>query len=146
MADIKEFIIDKPEALNIHHKMTALSLTFIFWFITFYLWQPLISLIAWAFGYKIFYQQMIVLGGFKGFLELVEVYGFIIAALGSIFLLWAKINQWRFRGKEKRNQAPVVEEWQVAEYFDLDYTTHQLWLKQKNITLLVNDQFNVKQV
>ena len=146
MADIKEFIIDRPESLRIHHKVTALSLTFIFWFITFYLWQPLISLIAWALGFEVFYQQMIVEGGFKGFIDLVLIYGGIIVSLGIGFLLWAKVNQWRFRGKEKRTQPVAINAQQVADYFQIDYSIYQEWAEQKNITLLVENRFKVHRI
>ncbi|HFC29834.1 MAG TPA: poly-beta-1,6-N-acetyl-D-glucosamine biosynthesis protein PgaD, partial [Oceanospirillales bacterium] len=36
-----ELIINKPKALNLNNKITSVSVTFVFWIILFYLWQPL---------------------------------------------------------------------------------------------------------
>lgn len=140
---ISDFIIDKPEALRTHHKLTAYSLTFIFWFAIVYLWQPLISLIAWAFGYKIFYEHMIILGGYYGFLELLLFYVITIFILGAIFLLWAKVNQWRFRGKDKRAKSKDVQQSVVAEHYGVSADQHQQWMQQKQITILVTEDFQI---
>ncbi|NVK21725.1 MAG: poly-beta-1,6-N-acetyl-D-glucosamine biosynthesis protein PgaD [Kangiellaceae bacterium] len=139
---MRDFIIDKPESLKAHHKVTAVSMSVIFWFVTFYLWQPLISLIAWLMGFNLFHYHMITLEGFKGFYELLLYYVLIIFVLGFLFLLWAKVNQWRFRGKDKRKVSPPVSQADVANYFKVPAQSYQQWLSEKKITLLVQQDSN----
>ncbi|WP_223668859.1 poly-beta-1,6-N-acetyl-D-glucosamine biosynthesis protein PgaD [Kangiella shandongensis] len=138
-----ELIIEKPEALRTHHKVTYVSLTFVFWLIIFYLWQPLISLVAWSFGFKFFHEHMIRLGGYQGFLELLLIYLQVIAGLGIVFLSWAKINEWRFRGKNRRTQVARVRHNEVAEYFKVDVDSLRQMIQQKNIALRITDEMEV---
>lgn len=141
MEHIRHLIINKPDELQYHHKITAVSITFIFWFLIFYLWQPLIAMIAWAFGFKLFYEHMIILGGFAGFAKLIGIYILVITALGFVFILWAKVNQWRFRGKCKRKAIPSVQDSAVVEYFRITSEQHALWKSKKNLTLDISDDF-----
>lgn len=138
-----ELIIDKPEALRTHHKVTYISLTFVFWLIIFYLWQPLISLVAWSFGFKFFHEHMITLGGYQGFLEILLIYVQVVVGLGIIFLSWAKINEWRFKGKNRRTQVARVRHSEVAEYFKVDADSLRQMVQQKNITLRITDEMEI---
>jgi biofilm PGA synthesis protein PgaD len=138
-----ELIIEKPDALRKHHKVTYTSLTFIFWLVIFYLWQPLISLVAWAFGYQFFHEHMIALGGYQGLLKVLSIYLQVILILGVVFLSWAKINQWRFRGKSRRNESTEIRNLEVAEYFKMDVGRLRSMVEQKNITLRITDDMEI---
>ena len=142
MQDI-ELIIDKPKALNMQNKLTSFSFTFVLWLILFYLWQPLISLIAWGFGFKIFYEHMIILGGLEGFIEMLSIYFTIISILGGGLLLWAYTNKLRFRGKIRRSNMDKVTSVDVATYFKISKKKHDLWMKQKNISIAITDDFQI---
>ena len=95
-------IIDRPDWVRPGEKFTALGITLLFWGALLYLWQPLLSLLAWGLNIHLFYNHMIVLGGYRAFLNLLAFYSLVIAALGGGLILWARINQWRFRGKNRR--------------------------------------------
>lgn len=144
--DIRDLIIEKPELLKRSHHITGITITFVFWFIMFYLWQPFISLIAWGFGYKFFYEHMIILGGIYGFLNIVGFYLITVSLMGITLILWAKINQWRFRGKCQRGPRPVVPPEGVADYFHVDHDDFNEWRQQKNITLLITQDFEITRV
>jgi hypothetical protein len=45
---------------------------------------------------------MILLGGYRTFLDSMFAYLQIITLMGGGLIVWARINQWRFRGKERR--------------------------------------------
>ncbi len=98
----RELIIDRPDLVRPGQKLTAMGITLFFWGLLFYLWQPLLSLIAWGLNIHLFYNHMILLGGHRVFLRLLTFYLSVIACLGGGLILWARINQWRFRGKERR--------------------------------------------
>ncbi|ACV26594.1 poly-beta-1,6-N-acetyl-D-glucosamine biosynthesis protein PgaD [Kangiella koreensis] len=141
---MKNLIIDKPEALKTHHKITYLSVTFIFWAITFYLWQPLISLIAWYFGFELFYNHMIELGGYKEFADILLIYLQVIVLLGAIFLAWAKINERRFRGKNRRKLVSVATDSDVASYFKVEGKLLKEMMEKKVLSLDISDDRVIK--
>jgi len=95
-------IIDRADLVPPGQKATAWGITLLFWGALLYLWQPLLSLIAWGLNIHLFYNHMILLGGYRTFLDLLAMYLSVIAVLGGGLILWARINQWRFRGKERR--------------------------------------------
>lgn len=125
-------IIDRPSVLRRSERLAAGGVTLAFWFAMFYLWQPLIGLIAWLFNSKLFYEHMIVLGGFRGFMEVLLAYLGIIFVLGGGLIFWAKINQWRFRGKEKRTLPPKATAEEIAHFFDVDSEQLKQWQSMKN--------------
>lgn len=95
-------IIDRPDLVSPGQKVTAWGITLLFWAALLYLWQPLLSVLAWWLNIRLFYNHMILLGGYRTFLDLLAMYLATIAVLGGGLILWARINQWRFRGKERR--------------------------------------------
>jgi biofilm PGA synthesis protein PgaD len=98
----KDLIIDRPELVPSGQKMTAWGITLFFWGALLYLWQPLLSLVAWGLNIDLFYNHMILLGGYRTFSHLLTIYLTVIALLGGGLILWARINYWRFRGLERR--------------------------------------------
>lgn len=98
----QSLIIDRPDLVPPGQKLTAWGITLLFWGALLYLWQPLLSILAWGLNIRLFYNHMILLGGYRTFLDLLVMYLATIAVLGGGLILWARINQWRFRGKERR--------------------------------------------
>ena len=135
-----ELIINKPKALNLNNKITSVSVTFVFWIILFYLWQPLISLIAWAFGFKVFYEHMIILGGYEGFLEMLFIYLVVILALGGTLIAWALYNKIRFRNKTHRRTVDVVTPKDIADFFKVDAKLQEKKKKKKNLTIFITEE------
>ncbi|MBT8141195.1 MAG: poly-beta-1,6-N-acetyl-D-glucosamine biosynthesis protein PgaD [Gammaproteobacteria bacterium] len=132
-------ILDHPDALKRHHKITSAGITLVFWLMIIYLWQPLISLIAWAFGYKLFYEHMLILGGLDGLLEILFYYMITVLILGGGLILWARINNYRFRGKPRRNGVPPVKPEWVAEYFEIGAAEQAVWSNTKNLTISISE-------
>ena len=134
-----ELIINKKDSLRAHHKVTYFSVTFIFWVFILYLWQPLISLIAWYFGFQLFYEHMIELGGYQAFIDSLKLDFQIIAAICITLIVWGKVNQCRFRGKCRRTGGRKVRQDEVAEYFKVEPSSLHEMMKLKNITLQISD-------
>ena len=97
-----DLIINRPDLVTSGHKLTAWGITLLFWGVLLYLWQPLLSIIAWGLNIRLFYNHMVLLGGYRTFLQLLAGYLQIIALLGGGLIVWARINQWRFRNNERR--------------------------------------------
>ncbi|EDY86830.1 conserved hypothetical protein [gamma proteobacterium HTCC5015] len=139
-------IIDTPSVLRRSERLAAGGVTLAFWLAMFYLWQPLISLVAWLFNTKLFYEHMIVLGGFRGFMEVLVIYLAVILFLGGGLIFWAKLNQWRFRGKEKRTLPPKASPEQIAEFFVVDSEQLKQWQSIKNARVYFDQGNHVARV
>jgi biofilm PGA synthesis protein PgaD len=124
-------IIDRPDWVRPGEKFTALGITLLFWGALLYLWQPLLSLLAWGLNIHLFYNHMIVLGGYKAFLNLLVFYSLVILCLGGGLILWARINQWRFRGKNRRVDFFVTDIPQLHREFAVEAADLEL-AQQKN--------------
>ena len=120
-------IIDVPEVQSRTRKFSYTMVTLVFWSIYFYMWLPLISLLAWVLGFRFFYQHMIVLGGYQGFLADAKLYFMVILSLSTIFIVWAKINLYRFNDVERRKGHQPITQTNQAEYYHLDENDIKNW-------------------
>jgi biofilm PGA synthesis protein PgaD len=139
-------IIDRPELVKTGERMSAWGITLFFWGVLLYLWQPALSLFAWAFNIKLFYQHMVVLGGFESFLTLLKIYAIVIACLGGALLLWAKINELRFRGKVRRAQVSEINTHQLAEYFVVSEPSLAVWQSDKVLYVHMRNDGQVTEI
>lgn len=132
-------IIDRPELVKPEERYTAWGITLFFWGVLLYLWQPALSLVAWAFNIKLFYQHMVVLGGMETFLQLMEIYALVIAVLGGALLVWAKINELRFRGKVRRAQVSEINTQQMADIFHVSARELDGFKREKKLYIHLNN-------
>ena len=129
-------IISRPDLQTLRQKYAFAFLTFLFWLIWFYLWLPLISLLAWLFGVEIIYEHMVVLQGFHGLIDLLGWYMLVILLMGTVLLCWSWYNLRRFRGKSKRLHVDTVSTRQLAEFFNVD--THSIDAGRQARTIYVS--------
>ena len=115
-----DLIIDRPDLISPGQKVTAWGITFLFWGALLYLWQPLLSIIAWGLNIRLFYNHMILLGGYNTFLRLLAGYLQVIVLLGGGLILWARINQWRFADNERRLSPGDTNLLQLREVFGVE--------------------------
>ena len=143
---MKNLIIDNSGSLNSSQKLTTASITLVFWGALFYMWQPLFSAIAWAFNIKLFYDHMIVLGGYAAFFSLTSIYVAVAGTMMMALYVWAKINQFRFRGKDKRKQMPEVSATKMASAFFVDEEELASWQDAKNVVIHLDDDGRITSV
>jgi biofilm PGA synthesis protein PgaD len=117
---MSELIIETPHLQNLRQRYGFATLTLLFWVLWLYMWLPLISLVAWFFGMKVFYFHMIELGGYVGLMELLGWYTLTVLLIAIVFGAWMLVNLFRFRGKERRRPIQHVKDQQVADYFGVD--------------------------
>ena len=143
---VEDLIIDRPDLLRDSQKYTAMGITLFFWGALIYLWQPAISLLAWAFNLNFFYDHMVVLGGYKTFLDLLIQYAVMIGLLVGALLLWARINQWRFRGVERRVGIEATDLDAVCATFAVDSASVEYWRQCSSLVVDVDDDGFVTEV
>jgi biofilm PGA synthesis protein PgaD len=118
--DPRNFIIDAPGFQTLKQRYSSALLTLIFWVFWFYLWQPLISIIAWGLGIKFFYENMVLLGGIYGFLELALIYLLVVMGIGVLFFGWAFYNNRRFKKKKRRAKLWKISFGNLSNLFQID--------------------------
>ena len=103
-------LIQRPERQSAVQKAMFSVVTIIAWLFWAFLWLPLITLGAWAFGVRTAWLQLYVLepSHKEGDLNVVLIAAF---ACAIVFSAWAGYNRARFAGKQKRlgNQPVGVE-------------------------------------
>ena len=115
----RPLIIENPELQTPQQRYAFAAITLLFWVLWFYLWIPIISLLAWLFGAERFYKAMVVHNGLDTLLELLGLYSIIILVMGVILSGWAWYNQIRFRGREKRRASPTVTAEEIGSFYTL---------------------------
>lgn len=141
---MKSLIIDTPSLQSLRQKYTYAVLTLLFWLVWFYLWLPLVSLLAWLFGIDVFYEHMIVLEGLKGLLELLGWYAMVIALIGCILVIWSSYNLLRFGGKNKRTHNPPVRLDEIASCYALEPAALVAAREAKTLTIQQDEQGSIK--
>ncbi len=123
----EDMIINRPQLLRPHHKLTAFSLTVFFWAALLYLWQPLASLLAWSLNLGFFYHHMVILGGYEGFIELLKYYAVAVSTICTVFLVWAKVNEWRFRDSNRRSAPTQTDRARLCQSFGVSEMQLERW-------------------
>ena len=142
----KDMIINRPDLLKGSQKYTAMGLTLFFWGALIYLWQPAISLLAWALNLNVFYEHMVVLGGYRTFVNLLINYATVIGILAGALLLWARINQWRFSGLDRRVGIEVTDIDAVCATFAVNRDSVKEWRECSNLIVDTDDEGLVLEV
>ncbi|TEU27323.1 poly-beta-1,6-N-acetyl-D-glucosamine biosynthesis protein PgaD [Alkanindiges illinoisensis] len=88
-----------------------------------YLFIPLLSLLAWWFGWHRF-DQYIVHDYEHGFSQHLTSLVAVIMILGLMLLAWASYNILRFYNKERRHPMPDVQPSDMAHFYELE--THMV--------------------
>ncbi len=120
-----QIFIHAPGLRLPHRRAGDQLLTFIMWAIYAYLWLPLISLIAWFLGIDLFYQEMVVNGGFDAFVDLSAWYLLIIGLILLTVGAWSLSNYLRFHDKERRRPQPPASDEEVQSWFGIDAEIHE---------------------
>ncbi|HED40585.1 MAG TPA: poly-beta-1,6-N-acetyl-D-glucosamine biosynthesis protein PgaD [Chromatiales bacterium] len=136
-------IIQRPDMQTLRQRFGYSFLTFLFWVIWFYLWIPLLSLAGWLFGVDIFYDEMVVQEGLQTLLDLLGLYFLVIFLISATLGIWAAVNLWRFRGKERRSARVAVDDASLAD--DFGVTTEQVayWRQSRRLLMSHDEQGNI---
>lgn len=141
-------LLDYPDSLIINRpdlKSRTLIfgeeiVTLIFWGFWFYLWLPLISLIAWLLGFRLLYIHMVELGGFDGFLEQLDTFTLGIALVSGTLACWSLYNLKRYGKYKRRNKILVTDLGKLTEEFSITTQDLQHIQQAKRITFSFDEQ------
>ncbi|HYW04524.1 MAG TPA: poly-beta-1,6-N-acetyl-D-glucosamine biosynthesis protein PgaD [Gammaproteobacteria bacterium] len=112
--------IHRPDLQTPIQRGAFAVLSLLGWLAWLYLFVPLLTVLAWAFGVHRFDRYVLGSVGVSAFT--LSVYAVIIVAAGLTLVLWAIYNLLRFRGKDRRSPPPTVSEAALASAVGLEIT------------------------
>lgn len=135
----RELIIESPSILRLKDRFAEVGITLFFWMLMLYLWQPVFSLLGWLFQGYAFYHHMMDLGGYQAFGDIALTYVWLIILIDGTFLIWARINQLRFRGVERRKQVADTSLLEHALYCNVDARDVERWREYRQMVVTFGD-------
>ncbi|MBC7804032.1 MAG: poly-beta-1,6-N-acetyl-D-glucosamine biosynthesis protein PgaD [Candidatus Parcubacteria bacterium] len=139
-------IIDRADLQTWQHKSISAGLTLVFWALWFYLWLPLLALIAWLIGLQQAYKYMIVLGGYHDVLRLLGIYSVVILLLGGSLYAWATYNILRYGKLAKRSGSVPPSLEQVARHFRQGPMSVSGWRQARRLLVTHDDKGGIASV
>lgn len=130
---LKSPLIERSDLQSTGHQTLHGILTLVFWAFWFYLWLPVLALLAWMLGVQQAFKYMIVLEGYHEVIRLLGIYSLIVLLLGGGLVLWAVYNIIRFRGIENRITALPVTPAEIEQYFGHHQTSVARWQNEQRL-------------
>lgn len=130
-----KLIIEDSELQSPSQRVIYGTLTLLFWAIWIYMWLPLLTIGAWAFGVQRFVDIMIVKEGLTKLANVLTIYLIIIAIMGGALVIWATYNRFRFAGRERRTTQRPLERSSalLAKAFARRESTALIWQHKKTV-------------
>ncbi len=138
-----QIYIHAPALRHPHRRAGDQLLTLFMWGIYAYLWLPFISLVAWYLGIDLFYQEMVVNGGFDAFLGLSVWYLLVIFLIFVTVVGWSRSNYRRFHDKNRRLTQPVVSNEEIAGWFRIDAQTLASMRTSERLEIAFDDEGHI---
>lgn len=114
-------LIERPELQEGRWRFAWSLVTLLAWSLWFYLWLPLISLVAWAAGIQLF-RRHILDPNAETYLRSLALYGSVALGLAVVLVSWSLYNLRRFGGLDRRKATPAVAPAQLCEDFGIEMT------------------------
>jgi biofilm PGA synthesis protein PgaD len=137
---MRELVIENPKLQTLRQKYTSFTLTSFFWFIWFYIWTPLITLVFWFFGFDFFYSEIFTYESYQVFILDIQKYFisifFLCTALGS----WALYNFYHFRNSKRYKEPLPVSLEELSDYIKIEKEA----LKKYQSTKILTVEFDEK--
>jgi len=114
-----DLIINRPEAMSSLRQKTEISITTIGWIVWIFICRPLIIFLLWFIGLRIFFVQMVDLGGFVGLKQMWVGYAIIIIVVYIMTRGWILYNKLHYGKKNKRQKMQPTSGEELEECFSL---------------------------
>jgi len=112
-------IINNPDLKSMPVILGERALTVVFWGLWFYLWLPLLSALAWLFGFHILYSYIVELGGLDGFLHQINMLFSGVVMSSGMLVLWSFYNLKRYGSYNRRTIALKTDDEALMKRFSL---------------------------
>jgi len=132
---MQTLIIEKPSLAPLPKRLGWGVVTALFWVVWVYLWMPLVTLLFWLSGFRLFdrFVDQTVQTDWREFADLVAIYAVVVCVMGGGLLVWARIEYMRFRNVNRRTKPVPVSVEEVAEYAGLPVEELVQWTQARRI-------------
>jgi biofilm PGA synthesis protein PgaD len=134
---MRAWIINKPHLQTRQQKIGSFCIAALSWLLWLYFLLPLFTLGGWLLGVKSLSAEIRWFGGYKTLLELLQMYGGIIAGIAIIWIFWTLYTSWRTPFKLPQQQIQLDDQ-KLCESFRI--TASQL--KQGRLAKVVTVSFD----
>jgi biofilm PGA synthesis protein PgaD len=142
----ENLIINRPDLKSKPLIFGERILTLIFWGFWFYLWLPLISVVAWLLGFRILYSHIIELGGLDEFLVQINIFSSGIFAASGILALWSFYNLKRYGAYNRRNKVYYTDLHGLASHLSIAATELKTIQQAKTLHFSFNKQGEISTI
>jgi poly-beta-1,6-N-acetyl-D-glucosamine biosynthesis protein PgaD len=106
MGEIEVF--DNPKLKSFWRHLTEGGITTLMWAGWIYLFLPLMNLILWFLGVRIFYVEVVQRTGYQEFLAMMARLGWAVVIIFIVLRVWGYYNLFRFGRKTRRIHIPSL--------------------------------------
>lgn len=142
----EKLIINRPDLKSQTLIFGEEILTIIFWGFWFYLWLPLISLIAWLLGFRFFHTHMVELGGLEGFMNQIDTFTIGIVLASGILATWSFYNLRRYGSYNRRNKILSTDLKKLRDDFSVTSQDFDTIQQAKRISLSFDEQNEINAI
>ncbi len=139
---MKDIIINQPHLQSFRQKLASVLLSVISWLLWLYFLFPLFTLGGWLMGVKHLSDEIRWFGGYKTLLELLELYGVIIVAIGLCWLIWTLGRSWLRAGRRIQPRS-VVSDGELCAVFHVDAAKLMQARTQQTVTVHFDEHANI---
>lgn len=130
--------IDRPDLQQNAQRGVLGVINLLGWLIWLYLLLPLVSVLAWVFGYYRF-DQYILNDPQPDLIKQLWFLAILVVVMNLVLLLWASYNWWRFRSNDRRQHVKNVNKEQIAHFYELNEKAYDLAQRQQISTFFYDD-------
>jgi poly-beta-1,6-N-acetyl-D-glucosamine biosynthesis protein PgaD len=113
-------IFDNPRLKSFWRQITEGGVTGLMWAGWIYLFLPLVNLVLWYLGIRIFYVRVIQTTGYHEFMELMTRMGWAVVIIFLVLRVWGYYNFFRFGKKNRRTRITAdLQQEKMAAFFQL---------------------------
>jgi biofilm PGA synthesis protein PgaD len=135
---MRDWIINKPHLQTREQKISSLCIAVLSWLLWLYFLLPLFTLGGWLLGVKSLSAEIRWFGGYKTLLELLQMYGSIIAGIAVFWLCWTLFTSCRKSVILPEQQTPLDDQ-KLCESFKITAAQLQLGRLAKVVTVSFDD-------
>jgi len=103
-----------------HRRAARRVVTVLFWIAWVWAVIPLVTLFAWALGLRRAYLEMFSRTRFEDLAFVLPRYALIVLMIALVFVNWATLQRYWWRGRERRQRPPDAPMPDVAQRFSVD--------------------------
>jgi poly-beta-1,6-N-acetyl-D-glucosamine biosynthesis protein PgaD len=142
---MKDIIINQPHLQSFQQKCGSAFMSVLSWVLWLYFLWPLFTLGAWLMGLKSLSDEIRWFGGYKTLLELLQLYGEIVAIIAVVWLFWTVYLSWLHSSVVPKRTAPVTDQ-QLTTTFKVDAAQLSTARASKKITVHFDDHAVITEI